>query len=65
MKNISVSSNQFWLCESYFNKVSEHLELMNLWKNDPNFVKSYPSLADKEFTLEDSLMDLLMKGLLS
>lgn len=64
MNNISISTNDVWVCESYFNKISEHLELMNLWKCDPNFAKSYPFLADKEFTLEDSLKDLLMKGLL-
>lgn len=62
MKEIFINTNSLWMCNSYFDKISAHLELMNSWKDDPEMVEKFPFILEKQFTLTDALNDLLMKG---
>ena len=61
MEFINITVNSLCVCGSYYKKIIEHLEIMNAWKLDPVIMSKYPSLG-REFTLADSLQDLLMKG---
>ncbi len=69
MKEVNLDSSfsnlgYIMVCDTYYDKISEHLKLMNSWRLDPEFIKECPRFAEKEFTLFDALTDLLMKGLL-
>lgn len=61
MERINITVDTLWMCGLYYKKIVEHLEIMNAWKLDPDIMSKYPSL-NREFTFEDSLQDLLMKG---
>lgn len=62
MKEIKTDSGSIYVCSLYFRKIVEHCNSMNLWKYNPDFIRDYPDLQYKVFTLQDALQDLLMKG---
>lgn len=62
MKEIFISiSKSIYVCDSYFDKIYDHLKIMNSWKEDPELLAKFPGLS-KQFDLDDALIDLLMKG---
>lgn len=54
-------TDYLYLPDDAYQKVVEHLEVMNNWKYDPDVISRFPYLR-RDFTLADSLVDLLMKG---
>lgn len=62
MEFINFRGHSLCVCGLYYKKLVEHLEIMNSWRSDPELISKHPFLLDREFTLEDALQDLLMKG---
>lgn len=64
LKEIKLTSDTLFITEDIYQKLVDHLEIMNLWKYDPRIISEHPILSEAEFTLFDSFQDLLIKGLL-
>lgn len=60
MKWLENVGNLF-VSDSLYDRILEHVDVMNSWKEDQDLIKKYPNL-NRDFTVNDALFDLLAKG---
>lgn len=62
MKKLKNVGNLF-VSDSLYNRLLEHVDVMNSWKEDQDLIEKHPDL-NREFTVNDALFDLLAKGVI-
>lgn len=62
MKWLENVGNLF-VSDSLYDRILEHVDVMNSWKEDQDLIEKYPNL-NRDFTVNDALFDLLAKGVI-